>query len=119
MLVVGLDLRTQSLKAVVCDAQLVVHGQHAVGYATQYPEPDRAEQDPRTWEAALAPAIAGALAQAGVSADAITAIAIAGQLDGCIAVDSDGEPLHSALVWRDRRAVGDAGRADPRRVLTR
>jgi xylulokinase len=118
VLVLGLDLGTQSLKAVVCDDALDVRGQHAVGYDTHYPEPDRAEQDPRTWEAALAPAIAGALAQAGARPDAIAALAIAGQLDGCIAVDASGRALHPALIWQDRRAVGDAARADARRVFT-
>jgi xylulokinase len=117
VLVVGLDLGTQSLKAVVCDAGLAVRGQHAVGYATQYPRPDRAEQDPRIWEAALGPAIAGALAQAGATPDAISAIAIAGQLDGCIAVDAQGRPLHPALIWQDRRAVAEAARADARLVF--
>lgn len=115
MLVVGLDLGTQSLKAVVCDAAIAVLGQHAVGYPTQYPEPDRAEQDPRTWEAALGPAIAGALAQAGAPPDAVAAIAIAGQLDGCVAVDASARPLHPALIWQDRRAVAEAARvAAPR-----
>lgn len=112
MLVLGLDLGTQSLKAVVCDAAINVLGQHAVGYTTRYPQPDRAEQDPRTWEAALAPAIAGALAQAGATPDAIAAVAIAGQLDGCVAVDAHGVPLHPALIWQDRRAVAEAERAD-------
>jgi xylulokinase len=118
VLVVGLDLGTQSLKAVVCDQALTVRGQHAIAYDTSYPEPDRAEQDPRTWEAALGPAIAGALAQAGVGPDAIAAIAIAGQLDGCIAVDASGRPLHPALIWQDRRAVADAARADAQRVFS-
>jgi xylulokinase len=113
VLVLGLDLGTQSLKAVVCDETLAVRGQHAVGYATQYPAPDRAEQDPRTWEAALGPAIAGALAQAGAAPEAITALAVAGQLDGCVAVDGNGSPLHPALIWQDRRAVSDAARVDP------
>jgi len=117
VLVVGLDLGTQSLKAVVCDAAINVLGRHAVGYSTQYPQPDRAEQDPRAWEAALGPAIAGALAQAGVQSDAIAAIAIAGQLDGCIAVDASGHPLHPALIWQDRRAVGEAARVDAGRVF--
>jgi xylulokinase len=112
VLVLGLDLGTQSLKAVVCDAALGVRGQHAIGYATQYPQPDRAEQDPRTWEAALGPAIAGALADAQVAPEAIAAIAIAGQLDGCIAVDAAGAPLHPALIWQDRRAMADAARVD-------
>ena len=48
MLVLGLELGTQSLKAVVCDAALDVRGQHAVAYDTSYPAPDRAEQDPQT-----------------------------------------------------------------------
>jgi len=117
VLVVGIDLGTQSLKAVVCDDALAVLGRHAVGYPTQYPAPDRAEQDPRRWEAALAPAIAGALAEAGVGGDAIAAIAITGQLDGCIAVGAAGEPLHPALIWQDRRAVGDAARVDARRLF--
>lgn len=117
MLVVGIDLGTQSLKAVVCDAAINVLGQHAVGYATQYPQPDRAEQDPRTWEAALAPAIAGALARAGATPDAIAAIAIAGQLDGCVAVDAHGRPLHPALIWQDRRAVAEAARVAAQRVF--
>ncbi|HEY0477113.1 MAG TPA: FGGY family carbohydrate kinase [Kofleriaceae bacterium] len=117
MLVLGIDLGTQSLKAVVCDEALAVRGQHAVGHATQYPAPDRAEQDPRAWEAGLGPAIAGALAAAGAGPEAIAAIAIAGQLDGCIAVDAAGAPLHPALIWQDRRAVTDAARVDARRVF--
>jgi len=117
VLVLGIDLGTQSLKVVVGDAALTVLGQGARDYPTQYPGPDRAEQDPRRWEAALAPAIAGALAQAGAEPAAIGAIAIAGQLDGCVAVDAGGNPLHPALIWQDRRAVGDAERVDARRLF--
>ncbi len=112
MFVIGLDLGTQSLKAVVCDELLAVRGQCAIEYPTVHPAPDRAEQDPRTWEAALAPAIAGALAEASVSASEIKAIAIAGQLDGCVPIDDRGEPVHRALIWQDRRAVAEVMRAD-------
>ncbi|HEU0031292.1 MAG TPA: FGGY family carbohydrate kinase [Kofleriaceae bacterium] len=117
MLVVGLDLGTQSCKAVVCDEALRPRGAHAIAYATSYPAPDHAEQDPRTWEAALAPAIRGALEAAGAKPDDVGALAIAGQLDGCVAVDDQGAPLHPALIWQDRRAVDDASRADPARVF--
>ena len=118
MLVVGVDLGTQSLKAVVCDERLTVRGQHAVAsYATHHPRPGRAEQDPRAWEAALAPAIAGALAAAGVRPADIAALALAGQLDGCVAVDAAGAPVHPALIWYDRRAVAEAARADPAAVF--
>ncbi|MEO7734167.1 MAG: FGGY family carbohydrate kinase, partial [Kofleriaceae bacterium] len=98
MFVVGVDLGTQSLKAVVCDDALIVRGEHAIGYDTQRPAPDRAEQDPRIWDAALGPAIAG-------------------QLDGCVAVDRAGAALHPALIWQDRRAVAEAARVDAARVF--
>src|SRR6185369_666602 len=117
MFVVGVDLGTQSLKAVVCDDALRVRGEHAIGYATERPAPDRAEQDPQMWDAALGPAIAGALARAGIAPDAVAAIAIAGQLDGCVAVDRAGAALHPALIWQDRRAVAEAARVDAARVF--
>jgi xylulokinase len=117
-LVIGIDLGTQSCKAVVCDEQLAVLGDHQVAYATDYPQPDRAEQDPARWEASLAPAIAGALAAARVSADDVVAIAFAGQLDGCVAVDADNAPLHPALIWQDRRAVAELDSIDRPRLFT-
>jgi len=105
-LVVGIDLGTQSLKAVICDpaAGFAVLGAHAIAQTTAYPSPGCAEQDPRAWEAALAPAIAGALANAGRTPRDVAALAITGQLDGCVAVDRRGAPLAPALIWQDRRA---------------
>lgn len=107
MLVVGIDLGTQSVKAVVCSETLDVLGAHAVEHPTQYPRPGWAEQDPLVWERALAPAIAGALSAAGVTARDIGAVAFAGQLDGCVAVDEHGAPTHPALIWQDRRAIDE------------
>ncbi len=115
MLVVGIDLGTQSLKAVVCDEHLHVLGAHAVPYPTRYPRPGWAEQDPTGWEAILAPAVAGALAAARVTSDDIAAVALAGQLDGCVAVAGDGSPLYPALIWQDRRAVDHV--ANPPRLF--
>lgn len=111
VLVVGIDLGTQSCKAVVCDEQLTVLGTHAVPLTTQHPQRGWAEQDPRAWDAALAPAIAGALANSNKTPRDIVALAIVGQLDGCVAVDRDGAPLHPCLIWQDRRAIDEALRA--------
>jgi len=117
VLVVGIDLGTQSLKAVVCNDRLDVLGSHAVAYATRYPQPGWAEQDPRVWEAALAPAVQGALVAAGVQGRDLQAIAVSGQLDGCVAVDADGAPLHGALIWQDRRAIAEQLHAPAHRVF--
>jgi xylulokinase len=101
---VGIDLGTQSLKAVVCDESFNVLGSHAVAVATRYPSAGYAEQDPHAWEAALAPAVGGALADAGCTAAEITAIALSGQLDGCVACDASGAAMHPALIWQDKRS---------------
>jgi xylulokinase len=100
----GLDIGTQSAKAVVTDAALVPRGEAAAAYKPRFPQPGWAEQDPADWTRALGPAIAGALAQAGMAPGAITAIGVVGQLDGCVAVDRAGRPLAPALLWMDRRA---------------
>src|SRR5277367_6978232 len=98
-LVVGIDLGTQSCKAVVCDAELHVLGGYHVPIATTHPQPGWAEQDPASWQAALEPAIAGALAAAQASPRDVAGLALAGQLDGCVPVDADVAPLHPALIW--------------------
>ena len=119
MLVVGLDLGTQSCKAVVCDETLRVRGTHSIKYGTNYPAPDHAEQDVAVWEAALAPAIGKALEEANAKPEDIAAVAISGQLDGCVAVDAQGRAVHPALIWQDKRATAEAERASARELFAR
>jgi xylulokinase len=115
--VIGIDVGTQSLKAVVCDDGMRVLGDGGVAYGTDHPRAGWAEQDPAAWERALAPAIAQALRAAGVAADDVTGLAIAGQLDGCVAVDAAGRALAPCLIWQDRR--GELPAIDRAAVLAR
>jgi xylulokinase len=116
---VGVDIGTQSLKAVVCDEVLQVVGEASVSYEPSFPQPGWAEQDPALWEHALGPAVAAALGDAGIAPDAVRALGVAGQLDGCIAVGRDGAALAPALIWMDRRAVAEVADVDPELVLQR
>ena len=106
-MIVGIDIGTQSLKAVVTDDDLRLRGQAAVGYQPSYPRPGWAEQDCQLWEQALGPAIAGALQAAGCAPETVRALGICGQLDGCVAVDHDGQALGPCLIWMDRRAQAE------------
>jgi xylulokinase len=117
VVVLGIDIGTQSLKAVVCGDGLEVLGDGAVGYGTEYPRPGWAQQDPGLWDRALAPAIARALAAAGCRADDVAGVGITGQLDGCVAVNAGGRALAPCLIWQDRRAELPA--LDPAAVLAR
>ncbi|MGH6944554.1 MAG: FGGY family carbohydrate kinase, partial [Geminicoccaceae bacterium] len=86
-MIVGVDIGTQSLKAVVTDHDLSRLGAATSAYRPSFPRPGWAEQDPRLWERALAPTIARALEAAGATPDAVRALGICGHLDGCVAVD--------------------------------
>jgi xylulokinase len=103
-MIVGIDIGTQSLKAVIVDQSMKVLGEAAYRYAPGFPQPGWAEQDPTLWEKGLRGAVASALDNAGVASDEIRALGVAGQLDGCLPVDRDGRAMHNCLIWMDRRA---------------
>jgi xylulokinase len=118
-LYVGVDIGTQSLKAVVCDTALKVTGEASISYEPSFPQPGWAEQDPVLWENALGPAVANALVEARIKPDDVRALGVAGQLDGCIPVGRDDAALAPALIWMDRRAVAEIADVDPALVLDR
>ncbi|MEI7659665.1 MAG: xylulokinase [Actinomycetes bacterium] len=94
-IVAGVDSSTQSVKVVLRDAatgQLLRQGRAS--------HPDGTEVDPTLWKIALNSAIA----DAGGLAD-VSAISIAGQQHGMVALDSDGEIIRPALLWNDTRSA--------------
>src|SRR5215475_1162455 len=103
----GIDVGSQSLKAVVLDDALRVVGRAGRPYPIDFPQPGWAEQHPDRWEVALAPAVSDALSAAGRARGDVVAIGIAGQLDGSLPVDANGRPLAPCLIWMDRRADAD------------
>ena len=117
--IVGVDIGTQSLKAVVLDDGLGLLGEAARAYDAHYPRPGWAEQAPALWEAALGPAIAEALEQAAVAKHQVAALGIAGQLDGCVPVDGQGRALGPCLIWMDRRAEAEAAGIDAAQLRRR
>jgi len=104
---IGVDIGTQSLKVVVTDDRLVPRGTARHSYRPDFPRPGWAEQDPAVWEHAMGRAIGDALSRAGVRPADIRAVGISGQLDGCVAVDDDGQALEPCLLWMDRRAADE------------
>ena len=97
-LVAGIDTSTQSVKVVIRDAQsgqVIRDGRAA--------PPDGSEVDPAKWWSATQDAIkmAGGL-------DDVSAIAVAGQQHGMVALDKNGEVIRPALLWNDTRSAVEA-----------
>ena len=113
MFILGIDIGTQSLKAVVLGEGLTPLGSGAASYQPQFPQPLWAEQDPRLWLDALRPAIGQALVEEGIAAAEVGAPA-SPALDGCLPVDRKGEAMGPCLIWMDRRASAETSGVPPR-----
>ena len=106
-MILGIDVGSQSLKVALLDSGLRIAGSGSRCYRPCYPRPGWVEQAPSLWTDALGPAIAEALAAARAAPSDVKAIGICGQLDGCIAVDRNGQALSTCLTWMDRRATAE------------
>jgi ribulokinase len=106
---IGIDIGTQSTKAVLTDGGGRIVAQHASAYRPDTPKPLWAQQWPSVWFDAVVQCIAActdAARDAGIDTQAIAAVAISSLYGGSgIPVDSAVEPLHPCLIWMDRRAT--------------
>lgn len=107
--VIGVDIGTQSTKALLCDARGAIVAQHVSSYRPDTPQPLWAEQWPQVWLDAVLECIAGCVERAtsatAFSTDAVRAICISSLYGGSgIPVDESMHPLYPCLIWMDRRA---------------
>ena len=108
--VIGVDIGTQSTKALLCDAGGRIVAQHSKAYRPDTPRPLWAEQWPVVWLDAVVECIAGCVAKAKAahshfSPPAVRALCISSLYGGSgIPVDANMQPLHPCLIWMDRRA---------------
>ena len=106
--VIGIDGGTESLRAHVFDLSGRSRGVGKCAYATQFPEPGQAEQNPDDWWHAAGVAVHEAMAAAGIGADQIDAVACDTTSCTVVALDASGVPLRPCLLWMDVRAHREA-----------
>ncbi|HEU4348640.1 MAG TPA: FGGY family carbohydrate kinase [Actinoplanes sp.] len=102
--VLGIDLGTSSVKAVVARLDGSVAGQASKDYPVRSHRPGWSETSPADWLSATASAVRAAVAQAGADP---AAVGLSGQMHGVVATAGDGRPLRPAMLWSDARAVGE------------
>jgi xylulokinase len=100
----GLDLGSSSLKALLLDLDGRVLAERSAGYPTRSPAPGWAEQDPDDWWAAAGAATRAALAAA-PEAD-VVGIGLSGQMHTFVLLDMAGALVRPAITWMDTRAAG-------------
>ncbi len=110
--VIGVDIGTQSTKALLVRQDGTIVCQHSRSYAPDTPRPNWAEQWPQVWLDAVEACIAGCVKSAvqlnngaPLGPEHIKAVCISSLYGGSgIPVDADMKPLHPCLIWMDRRA---------------
>ncbi len=102
--VLGLDLGTSTLKAVLADADGTIRAAATHSYPTAHPEPAWAEQNPADWLAAVRAAIARLRA---ADPEAFARLACVGLCSAAhipVLLDADGAVLRPAILWSDQRS---------------
>ena len=98
----GIDLGTSSVKAVVMDLTGTLLAQATADYPVSNPHAGWAETDPEQWWSAITTAVRQATA---ASRARISGIGLSGQMHGVVPTDAAGTPVRPAMLWADSRAV--------------
>lgn len=109
MLLLGIDIGTSSIKVSVVDRdtqQSLASAQYPDSESPILsPQPGWAEQSPEMWWEHTRHAIQRLQAQGTFNPAEISAIGIAYQMHGLVAVDREQEVLRDSIIWCDSRAV--------------
>ena len=98
----GIDVGTGGTRAVLVNEQgLVVGSVSSEHQGIHSAHIGWAEQDPEDWWRAAQAAITGVLRAA--DATLVQAVALTGQMHGCVMLDERGTVLRPALIWCDQR----------------
>src|ERR687889_938973 len=100
-MLLGLDLGTSSLKALLLDEGGAPLGEGSSSYAVRAPRAGWAESSPEDWWAAVLEATTAAVGRRGAE---VKALGLSGQMHGVVLADELGLPLRSAVLWADARS---------------
>src|SRR5919205_3657912 len=100
-MLLGLDLGTGSVKALLMAESGAILGGGTASYAVRAPRPGWAESTPDDWWAAVLEATKAAVGRRGAE---VTALGLSGQMHGVVLADELGFPLRPAILWADARS---------------
>jgi xylulokinase len=105
-LLLGIDVGTSALKAVLLDADGALMGEASATYPLHTPRPGWTEQAPEDWWGACVAALRQLWA-AGHDPARVVGVGLTGQMHGLVLLDGAGMVLCPALLWNDQRTGGE------------
>jgi len=104
--VVAIDVGTSGTRtAVINTKDGAILAQTHQEYPSFFPHPAWVEQEADDWWHTTCNTAKATLANSAVDIESIIAVSNTNQRETVVPVDSQGQPLHRAIVWQDRRTV--------------
>jgi xylulokinase/glycerol kinase len=104
-LIAAIDVGTTGTRTIIFNSPGEMLSSSYTEYPIITPEPTSVEQDANQWWQTVCKTSKKALKSKKIPPNDIVAIAVTNQRETIVPVDKNGEPLHNALVWQDRRTV--------------
>lgn len=100
----GIDLGTSSVKALIATEAGEIKGVGQVGYEVLTPVVGYAQQDPAVWWECTRQAVGEVLKSSGIPGEEIRGIGFSGQMHGMVALDAEMCPIDAAIIHLDQRS---------------
>lgn len=110
----GIDVGAGSLKTMIIDSAGAVLGAASVDLTTHSPQPGWSEQNPADWWRALCDTVPAALAEAGIAANRIAAVAFSAGAHTPVLEDREGQVIRPAILWSDSRSAAESAELQQR-----
>lgn len=103
--VIGIDLGTSSVKALLLNMSGRVLANQEVAYPLYSPRPGWAEQDPDEWWRATQQALSQLSKNINDLNAIVIGIGLSGQMNGAVLLDEKFQSIRPAIIWADARTV--------------
>ena len=101
----GIDFGGGASKATLLSEDGVICATHTTEYATNYPKPGYAEQNPDDWVNATCENIKGVLEKSNIAPDKICAVSLDAATHTAVIMDEDFNVIRPAIYWTDTRST--------------
>jgi D-xylulose kinase len=105
LFVAALDLGTTGCRTFIFDLAGTIIASDYQEWESYYPSPSYVEQDANIWWDSIKKTSERAIKKSGIDKTDIVSLSVTNQRETIVPVDKEGNPLHNALVWQDRRTI--------------
>jgi len=109
-LLLGIDVGTTNVKAVLATPDGRVIAQASRAYPVHYLRPGWVEQDPADWWRCVCEIVRATVAEAGAQHGQVRAIGVSGQGCAVTLIDARGDVVRPAIIWMDSRSEAQCER---------